>query len=97
MQPSTPPSDCRSPQDEVVQAVCAGNDALVIMATGGGKSLCYQVPPLLLGRPAVVVSPLISLMEDQVGALTARGISACFLGSAQTDRQASGTRHACPM
>jgi ATP-dependent DNA helicase RecQ len=55
------------------------------MATGGGKSLCYQIPPLVLGKPAVVISPLISLMQDQVMALQAKGISACYLGSAQTD------------
>ena len=56
------------------------------MATGAGKSACYQVPPLASGRCAVVVSPLISLMQDQVAALEAKGVGAAFLGSAQSDR-----------
>ena len=63
----------------------AGRDQMVVMATGGGKSLVYQVAPLAAGRPAVVVSPLISLMQDQVMALTARGVRAAYLGSAQAD------------
>ncbi len=58
-------------------------DHCVVMATGYGKSLCYQFPPVYLRKTALVVSPLISLMEDQVLALEAAGISACFLGSAQ--------------
>lgn len=57
------------------------------MATGGGKSLCFQIPPLVLNKPAIVISPLISLMQDQVMALNARGIKACFLGTAQTDQR----------
>lgn len=68
----------------MIAAVLAGNDALVVMPTGGGKSVCYQLPPLLLRKTCIVVSPLISLMEDQVQALNARCISACFLGSAQS-------------
>jgi ATP-dependent DNA helicase RecQ len=74
----------RGPQAEVVDAALAGDDCLVVMATGAGKSLCMQVPPLVAGRVGVVVSPLISLMEDQVAALVARGVRACLLGSAQT-------------
>jgi ATP-dependent DNA helicase RecQ len=62
-------------------------DALVVMATGGGKSLCMQVPPLVLGGTGLVVSPLISLMEDQVAALVVKGVRACLLGSAQSDRR----------
>ncbi|XVF37342.1 hypothetical protein REPUB_Repub19eG0137700 [Reevesia pubescens] len=58
------------------------------MATGSGKSLCYQIPPLLVGKTAIVVSPLISLMQDQVMALKQRGIRAEYLGSAQTDSTA---------
>ncbi|NWT02306.1 WRN helicase, partial [Mionectes macconnelli] len=59
-------------------------DNLVVMATGYGKSLCYQFPPVYTGRTAVVICPLISLMEDQVLQLTMSGITACFLGSAQS-------------
>lgn len=71
----------------VINGVMQGRDQLVVMATGGGKSLCYQVPPLALNMAAIVISPLISLMQDQVMALDARGIRACYLGSAQSDRQ----------
>ncbi|PRW18345.1 putative ATP-dependent DNA helicase [Chlorella sorokiniana] len=81
-------SSFRSCQQGVIDAVLnEGADNLVVMATGGGKSLCYQVPPLVLGKPAVVISPLISLMEDQVMALNAKGIPACFLGTAQLSQQ----------
>ena len=73
----------RWPQKEVIESVVAGNDVLVVMTTGGGKSLCMQIPPLVVARPGFVVSPLISLMQDQVGALLAKGIRACMLGSAQ--------------
>ena len=76
-----------SPLQAVINGVMQGRDQLVVMATGGGKSLCYQVPPLALNMPAIVVSPLISLMQDQVMALEARGTKACYLGSAQSDRQ----------
>ncbi|WIA16435.1 hypothetical protein OEZ85_013122 [Tetradesmus obliquus] len=77
----------RPPQDQVILNALVGNDSLVVMATGGGKSICYQVPPLVTGLPCVVVSPLIALMEDQVAALTARGVSAAFLGSAQSSAE----------
>ncbi|RKO91598.1 P-loop containing nucleoside triphosphate hydrolase protein, partial [Blyttiomyces helicus] len=66
-------------------AVLSGRDCFALMATGSGKSLCYQIPPLVLGKTAVVISPLISLMEDQVMHMTKCGISAAFLGSAQVD------------
>ncbi|MFU8875634.1 DNA helicase RecQ [Micromonospora sp. SL4-19] len=70
-------------QQEVVEHVTAGGDALVLMPTGGGKSLCYQIPALVRDGVAVVVSPLIALMQDQVDALTAVGVRAGFLNSTQ--------------
>src|SRR3954467_11631192 len=73
----------RGPQREVVDHVVAGGDALVLMPTGGGKSLCYQVPSLLREGVGVVVSPLIALMQDQVDALRALGVRAGFLNSTQ--------------
>ncbi|SBT44330.1 DNA helicase RecQ [Micromonospora auratinigra] len=70
-------------QQQVVDHVVAGGDALVLMPTGGGKSLCYQIPALVRDGVAVVVSPLIALMQDQVDALTAVGVRAGFLNSTQ--------------
>ncbi len=70
-------------QQEVIERVTAGGDALVLMPTGGGKSLCYQIPALLREGTGVVVSPLIALMQDQVDALRALGVRAGFLNSAQ--------------
>ncbi|KAK4858826.1 hypothetical protein QYF36_022639 [Acer negundo] len=78
-------TEFRRYQKEVIEKVIEKRDCLVVMATGSGKSLCYQVPPLVTGKTAVVVSPLISLMQDQVMSLKQRGIKAEFLGSAQTD------------
>ncbi|MGZ8259749.1 MAG: DNA helicase RecQ [Caldimonas sp.] len=75
----------RGPQQAIVDHVAAGGDALVLMPTGGGKSLCYQVPAIVRHRAgagvAVVVSPLIALMQDQVGALEEAGVHAAFLNS----------------
>ncbi|SCF01356.1 ATP-dependent DNA helicase RecQ [Micromonospora coriariae] len=71
-------------QQEVIDHVVAGGDALVLMPTGGGKSLCYQIPALVREGVAVVVSPLIALMQDQVDALTAVGVRAGFLNSTQS-------------
>ena len=71
----------RPGQDEIVREVASGRDVLVIMPTGGGKSLCYQLPALMGEGVAIVVSPLIALMKDQVDALEARGIPAAFLNS----------------
>ena len=73
--------DFRPGQERAVSSVLAGNDTLVILPTGGGKSLCYQVPALVLPGLTVVVSPLISLMKDQVDALHARGLPAAFINS----------------
>ncbi len=73
----------RGPQREVVDHVVEGGDALVLMPTGGGKSLCYQIPSLVRDGVGVVVSPLIALMQDQVDALRALGVRAGFLNSTQ--------------
>jgi ATP-dependent DNA helicase RecQ len=71
----------RGQQAEIIDHVIAGNDALVLMPTGGGKSLCYQVPALCRSGTAVVVSPLIALMKDQVDALNQLGVKAAFINS----------------
>src|SRR3954466_2482985 len=69
-------------QDRPMQTVLDGRDSLLVLPTGGGKSLCYQAPAVLRGDTTVVISPLISLMKDQVDALRANGISAVQLNSA---------------
>ena len=68
-------------QREIVEATTAGRDVLALLPTGGGKSLCYQLPALLETGLTLVVSPLIALMKDQVDALQANGIPATFLNS----------------
>src|ERR1700681_4491002 len=68
-------------QEAAVSAILAGRDTVVVLPTGGGKSLCYQVPALLLPGITVVVSPLIALMKDQVDALRRRGVAAARLDS----------------
>ena len=89
--------DFRPGQERAVTSVLAGKDTLVILPTGGGKSLCFQVPALVLPRLTVVVSPLISLMKDQVDALRARDLPAAFINSTLTanevaDRMARAQR-----
>ena len=76
-------SSFRGEQQAVVEHVTSGGDALVLMPTGGGKSLCYQLPALLRAGVAIVVSPLIALMQDQVDALKQLGVRAAFLNSSQ--------------
>jgi len=78
-------------QREVIEHVLAGGDAFVLMPTGGGKSLCYQVPALLRPGVAIVVSPLISLMKDQVDALVANGVAAAFYNSSMEEADARRT------
>jgi ATP-dependent DNA helicase RecQ len=73
----------RGAQQEIIDHVIAGRDALVLMPTGGGKSLCYQIPAMIRPGTGVVISPLIALMQDQVDALTALGLRAGFLNSTQ--------------
>jgi ATP-dependent DNA helicase RecQ len=73
----------RGEQREIIEQVVAGGDALVLMPTGGGKSLCYQIPALVREGTGVVISPLIALMQDQVDALTAVGVRAGYLNSTQ--------------
>lgn len=74
----------RGSQAEIVQLIAAGGDALVLMPTGGGKSLCYQIPSLLRHGCGIVISPLIALMQDQVDALGELGVRAAFLNSSQS-------------
>ena len=77
----------RPGQEEIVCRLLAGQDVLAVMPTGAGKSICYQVPALLLPGITIVVSPLVSLMKDQVGALVQAGVAAAFLNNSLTDNQ----------
>ncbi len=82
--------DFRGPQSEIVETLLAGRDALVLMPTGGGKSLCYQIPSLVRDGVGIVVSPLIALMHDQVSALEQLGVRAAYLNSSvDRDEQAA--------
>jgi len=74
-------NEFRSPQEEVIDQLVNGKDALVLMPTGGGKSLCFQLPALLRTGTAIVISPLIALMQDQVNAATQLGIKAAYINS----------------
>jgi len=80
----------REGQQEVISTILSGNDAMVVMPTGSGKSLCYQLPALMMDGATLVVSPLIALMKDQVDALHARGLPATFINSAipETEQRA---------
>src|SRR5688500_8347170 len=79
----------RGQQAEVIGHVAGGGDALVLMPTGSGKSLCYQLPALLREGVALVVSPLIALMQDQVAALAELGVRSAFLNSTLSGAQAA--------
>jgi ATP-dependent DNA helicase RecQ len=83
----------RGHQAAVIDHLTAGGDALLLMPTGGGKSLCYQIPALLREGAGVIVSPLIALMQDQVGALRQLGLRAAFLNSTLTPQEAARVEH----
>ncbi len=83
-------STFRQGQEAIIQHILSGKDALVLMPTGGGKSICYQLPALLMDGVTIVVSPLIALMKDQVDALRQNGISAAFLNSTQSQEEQNG-------
>jgi ATP-dependent DNA helicase RecQ len=84
----------RGQQQEIIEHVCAGGDAIALMPTGSGKSLCYQIPALVREGTAVVISPLIALMQDQVDALTVLGVRAGFLNSTQDPDERRGVEYA---
>ncbi|MFC4701112.1 DNA helicase RecQ [Glaciecola siphonariae] len=79
----------RDGQKEVIEQVLAGNDSLILLPTGGGKSLCYQVPALVFDGVTLVISPLISLMQDQVQQLREQGVEAAYLNSSLAQEQAA--------
>ena len=83
----------RHNQQEIIENVLAGKDTMVLMPTGGGKSVCYQLPALALGGVTVVVSPLIALMKDQVDALRQNGIPAAFLNSTLSGQEQQTVIH----
>ena len=77
----------RPNQEAIINCVLSGQDTLAIMPTGGGKSICFQLPALVLPGITIVISPLIALMKDQVDSLKANGIEACFINSSQTETE----------
>lgn len=77
----------RPNQEEIISCILSGKDTLAIMPTGGGKSICFQLPALILPGVTIVISPLIALMKDQVDSLKANGIKACFINSSQSSEE----------
>lgn len=77
----------RTNQEEIINTILRGQDTLAIMPTGGGKSICFQLPALLFPGITIVISPLIALMKDQVDSLKANGISACYINSTQSEKE----------
>jgi len=86
-------SSFRPNQQEIIEALLLGRDVFAIMPTGGGKSLCYQIPSLMLPGVTIVISPLISLMKDQVDAATDNGIAAAYFNSTSTAEEKTGIIH----
>src|SRR5580765_7667652 len=82
----------RPRQENIIRSLLAGRDTCVVMPTGGGKSLCYQLPAVISGKTAIVVSPLIALMQDQAAQLAQMGIPAAAVNSFQTSSEASKVR-----
>ncbi|PHR57641.1 MAG: DNA helicase RecQ [Robiginitomaculum sp.] len=85
-------SQFRFNQSDIIETLLGGGDALVLMPTGGGKSLCYQIPALVMDGVGVVISPLIALMQDQVNALRQLGVRAAFLNSTQSTNEQDKVR-----
>lgn len=79
----------RTGQESIINTILSGQDSLAIMPTGAGKSICYQVPALVLQGITIIISPLISLMQDQVKALNDAGIHAAYINSSLSDAQIS--------
>jgi ATP-dependent DNA helicase RecQ len=77
----------RPNQEDIINSILSGQDTLAIMPTGGGKSICFQLPALVLPGITIVISPLIALMKDQVDSLKANGIAACFINSSQSSEE----------
>ncbi len=80
-------SSFRGGQEKIIDSILSGRDVMAVMPTGSGKSVCYQIPAIMLPGITLVVSPLISLMKDQVGTLNQRGVRAAYLNSSLTPGQ----------